>query len=36
VAERRFKVKYKVLDDFRDNLDPSFMGENLVKLRPHL
>ena len=36
IADTKFNVKYKVLDDFKDKLDPSFMGENLEKIRPHL
>lgn len=36
IADTKFNVKYKVLDDFKDKLDPSFMGENLDKIRPHL
>jgi hypothetical protein len=36
VAERRLKVKYTVLDDVRDRLDPSFMGENLKKFKPQI
>lgn len=36
MSEKRFNVKFTVLDDLIKDLDPSIIGENLVKLKPHL
>ena len=34
INERRFKVTYKVLDDLKDKIDPSFY-ENLEEFEPY-